>query len=386
MTTPPGNSSKPPKLKASIDSRSLPIELFGSGRSRHQRKLVFNYLATWANPDGSSSYPSLTRIAGDNGLTRHGVIGIIEWLREHRLVSVSDERSPNNTNNYTVLFSEADQERCREAINRDANEQMLSGKREKAHQGRVRGGKKASDQRWNSDSQQSPPRRRNSDSQQSPPLSDCNDHPPGDSRATMVIDELPNGDSQHLHDRPLPSINRHTPSEQPSEELEPVRWVVRLTARLLSKSFGQVMIVAEDDAAFIRKLAEPFPGASLHWYVAGIWRYSLRKNWSGIDNPRGAWTVFKREIEAAIDIRPSKREVDDFLYDNDTKLIRWLTNCTLNKRTAAFIVMAATHEEDTQFNYGALTEYLDATELKEAADSIACSADYAGKSAEDGER
>lgn len=217
MTTPANNPAKvsQPKLKASIDSRSLPIELFGSGRSRHQRKLVYNYLATWANPDGTSAYPSLNRIAKENGFTRRGVIFIIQWLSEHCLLKIAKERSSRNTNDYTVLFSEEDQERCRPAIKKDAKEQKLSGRRDKAHRGRVLGGKRAAEKRWGngSDSQQSPPNLVSGDSQQSPTPSDCNNHQSGDSRAKMVINELPNGDSQRLHDRPsLPSLDRPSPS------------------------------------------------------------------------------------------------------------------------------------------------------------------------------
>jgi hypothetical protein len=80
-------------LRAVIDSRSLPIVLFGSSSSRHLRKLVYNYIATWTNPDGTGAYPGRKKIAHDCGLTVRGLANILKWLKDHHLLRIADERS-----------------------------------------------------------------------------------------------------------------------------------------------------------------------------------------------------------------------------------------------------------------------------------------------------
>jgi hypothetical protein len=75
-------TKEPPKLKAVLDGRHLPIELFGCGRASYTRKLVYNYIATWADPDGTGAYPSLETIARDCGLTVRGLRNAISWLEE----------------------------------------------------------------------------------------------------------------------------------------------------------------------------------------------------------------------------------------------------------------------------------------------------------------
>lgn len=214
MTKP---ASKPYVLRASIDSRSLPIELFGSGPSRHQRKLVFNYICTYANPDGSSACPSLTTIARDNGLSRRGVIGIIEWLEEHHLLAKSDERSRFNTNNYTALFSPEDQERCREALLKDAKEQEVSGRAKRTRESRVLGGKRAAAKRKGSERQHSLAESTNGEREHSLSASEYSIHQGSECGAQMVNAEHVNGEYLRSHDRPyLPSVESPLPSYLPS--------------------------------------------------------------------------------------------------------------------------------------------------------------------------
>jgi hypothetical protein len=302
MTTP---ASKPYILKATIDSRGLSIELFGSGRSRHQRKLVYNYVASFANPDGTSACPSLTRIARENGLTRRGLIRIIQWLIKHHLLIVADERSKFGTNNYTVLFSAEDQEKCRRELQRDADEKKLSGKSARAHEGRVRGGKKAAAQRKAaSDSQQSPPGALPSDSQQSPPASDSTSHYPSDSRASLVTDELAASDSQQSHDRPaLPSVNPPVPSFLPSSESDGgmggslsytsedlAGKIAQWMSDLLYARKGQRHIPSADDERQIEALLAHSDAGEI---VAGFYRFCLRP--MGIHNLTDVFGMWWRE-------------------------------------------------------------------------------------------
>ena len=140
----PGATKEPPKLKAVLDGRRLPIELFGSGHAKYIRKLVYNYIATWADPDGTEAYPGLETIARDCGLTVRGLRSVISWLEEHGLIRVDYKASKYRTNCYTVLFSEGDQARCRTALERDEEEQRLLKKAEKTRDAR----RAAAKSRW----------------------------------------------------------------------------------------------------------------------------------------------------------------------------------------------------------------------------------------------
>jgi hypothetical protein len=313
MTTP---ASKPYILKATIDSRGLSIELFGSGRSRHQRKLVYNYVASFANPDGTSACPSLTRIARENGLTRRGLIRIIQWLIKHHLLIVADERSKFGTNNYTVLFSAEDQEKCRRELQRDADERKLSGKSARAHEGRVRGGKKAAAQRKAaSDSQQSPPGALPSDSQQSPLASDSTSHYPSDSRASLVTDELAASDSQQSHDRPaLPSVNPPVPSFLPSSESEGRMDAPSYTSKDLAGKIAQWMsdlVYAKKDQRHIpsmedeRRMETLLTDLDAGEIVAGFYRFCLRP--MGIHNLTDVFGMWWRECRPHL--ADAKREL-----------------------------------------------------------------------------
>lgn len=132
----PHVTNEPPKLKAVLDGRHLPIELFGCGRASHIRKLVYNYIATWADPDGTDAYPSLETVARDCGLTVRGLRNVISWLEEYGLIRVEYKASPVGTNRYTVLFSEEDQVACRAALKRDEDQQLLGIKAEQTSRAR----------------------------------------------------------------------------------------------------------------------------------------------------------------------------------------------------------------------------------------------------------
>jgi Helix-turn-helix domain len=123
--------NRPSKLKAVFECRSVPIDLFGSGPSRNQRKFVYFYLAAFANPDGTGAFPSRRTIARDTGLSIRGLANILKWLKEHRLIESSPERSNYNTCVYSVLFSEEDQARCRAILASEEKEHDLRGKASK---------------------------------------------------------------------------------------------------------------------------------------------------------------------------------------------------------------------------------------------------------------
>lgn len=133
----PGATKEPPKLKAVLDGRRLPIELFGSGHARYIRKLVYNYIATWADPDGTESFPSRKTIAKHCGLTDRTVSKVVAWLEQHCLLRVDYKASRYGTNRYTVLFSAEDQAACRAALEGDEEEQRLLKKAEKTRNART---------------------------------------------------------------------------------------------------------------------------------------------------------------------------------------------------------------------------------------------------------
>jgi hypothetical protein len=125
---PRNQPNKPSKLKAVFESRSVPIDLFGSGSSRYRRKFVYLYLASYANPDGTGAFPSRRTIARDTGFSIRGLANILKWLKEHRLIESSPERSSYNTCVYTVLFSQEDQAKCRAILASEEKERNLRGK------------------------------------------------------------------------------------------------------------------------------------------------------------------------------------------------------------------------------------------------------------------
>jgi hypothetical protein len=122
--------TKSPKLKAVLDCRHVPIELFGSGQSRFVRKLVYLYIATYADPDGTEAFPGREKIARDCGLTVRGLDNVLRWLAHHRLIRVESKASRLGTNRYTVLFSEEDQATCRASLESDDEQQRLRDKAE----------------------------------------------------------------------------------------------------------------------------------------------------------------------------------------------------------------------------------------------------------------
>ncbi len=127
--------TKEPKLRAVFDGRCLPIELFGSGpNAPHKRKLIWNYIATYANPDGTSAFPGRNTIAAHNGVTPSTVTKITKWLEQHHLLKVEYKASRHNTNCYSVLFSEEAQDACRAQLAETQGE--LRDKAEQNHRAR----------------------------------------------------------------------------------------------------------------------------------------------------------------------------------------------------------------------------------------------------------
>jgi len=327
MTT---TTSKTPVLRAAIDSRSLPIELFGSSRSRHQRKLVYNYLATYANPDGTSAYPSLTTIAKHCGLSRRGLIRIVQWLEGHFLLEKQGDRSPKNTNNYTILFSSESQARCRAAILRDEEEQRLSGRADKTRRGRSRGGKNAAaKRRANGECTESLPASSDGDCSSHYALVTHHSHPASDSRAQMATQEHVAGDCAESHDRPsLPSLESPIPSNQPSQlegwadgalasENPPLR-----TTKDLAESFARWMsdlLAARTDrrpvrgAADVRRIEAVLLELDPSLLAVAFYRFCNRP--MGVHTLTDPFGMFWREFEQHRQDAQDKLEHDGSVLD-----------------------------------------------------------------------
>jgi hypothetical protein len=93
-------SDKP--IRAVLDAiQKMPREAFGTGKGRQGRKLVYVTIASYANPDGSSSWPALTTIAECALLEEKQVRRGVTWLREHGLLTT---QRVGRKNNYNVLF------------------------------------------------------------------------------------------------------------------------------------------------------------------------------------------------------------------------------------------------------------------------------------------
>src|SRR5437899_678284 len=124
--------SKP--IKAVLDARHVPFDLFGQGRSAHIRKLVYMYLATWADPDGTDAFPGLKIIAKDCGLTVRGLSNVLEWLAQHSLLAVEYKASYRGTNRYAVLLTAEALKIAREKIENDETQAAIRGKAENTRQ------------------------------------------------------------------------------------------------------------------------------------------------------------------------------------------------------------------------------------------------------------
>jgi Helix-turn-helix domain len=134
-------------IKAVLDARHVPFDLFGQGHAAHVRKLIYLYLATYADPDGTEAYPALTTIAKDCGLTVRGLSNILVWLSEHGLIAVEYKASHLGTNRYSVLLSEEALEAARLKLENDEDQATLRAKsattqQARSHAARVRWAKK----------------------------------------------------------------------------------------------------------------------------------------------------------------------------------------------------------------------------------------------------
>jgi predicted transcriptional regulator len=88
-----------------MDTRNLSIKTFGGKTSAARiRKFVFMTLASYANPDGSNAYPSITTIAVNCGLSDRQMQRIITWLEKHGLLHVEYKKGPKGQNRYRLLF------------------------------------------------------------------------------------------------------------------------------------------------------------------------------------------------------------------------------------------------------------------------------------------
>ncbi len=118
-------------VKAVRDARHVAFDLFGHGHAAHVRKLVFLYLATYADADGSGAYPSRATIAEDCGLTVRGLSDVLAWLRDHALITVEHKGSDYGTNKYAVLFTDEALQVARLKIEQDNTQAALRVKAER---------------------------------------------------------------------------------------------------------------------------------------------------------------------------------------------------------------------------------------------------------------
>jgi hypothetical protein len=86
--------------------RGVPIEAFGGRHGRQTRKFVLMILASYANPDGTRCFPSLSRLSRDCGLQKRSIQKVIRWLRENGFLEIAYKAGPNHTNAYAVLIPE----------------------------------------------------------------------------------------------------------------------------------------------------------------------------------------------------------------------------------------------------------------------------------------
>lgn len=133
------------KIRAALNARDLPMELFGVGQAARTRKLVYTTLSLWADPDGTNAYPSMKTLGAQCGMTERGLRNPIAWLKAHHLLKVDEYASPRHTHVYTVLVSEEAQAACRAQLERDAEQLELKAKREATREKRIMAAKN----RWN---------------------------------------------------------------------------------------------------------------------------------------------------------------------------------------------------------------------------------------------
>ena len=96
----------------------IPPKEFGTGKSRHIRKLVLVAIAASANPDGSNSYPSVETIAHRALCSTRTVFRTVEWWNSKRkgtrlrieTKGVATSRR-GRTNLYSIVFPELPDEK-----------------------------------------------------------------------------------------------------------------------------------------------------------------------------------------------------------------------------------------------------------------------------------
>lgn len=133
------------KIRAALNARDLPMELFGPGAAAKTRKLVYQTIALWANPDGTNAFPSEKTLAAQCGLTERGLRKTTTWLKAHHLLKVDKYASDRHTNVYTVLVSDEAQAACKAQLRNDAEHSKLQMKKEATREKRMIAAKR----RWN---------------------------------------------------------------------------------------------------------------------------------------------------------------------------------------------------------------------------------------------
>jgi hypothetical protein len=121
-------STKGKAIKAVLDARHVPFDLFGRGHAAHLRKLIFLYISTFANPDGTEAYPALETIAKDCGLTIRGLSKVLRWLKDYGLVTIKSKASHLGTNKYALALTEELLAEVRLKLDSDGEQAILRGK------------------------------------------------------------------------------------------------------------------------------------------------------------------------------------------------------------------------------------------------------------------
>jgi Helix-turn-helix domain len=93
-----------------FDVAAIPSTFYGTGRARHIRKLVHLILASHADPDGTSIFPSLDRLAEEcGGLSVYHLQIHLRWLEEAGLIAkLTDKHPVFGTNQYELRMPSPD--------------------------------------------------------------------------------------------------------------------------------------------------------------------------------------------------------------------------------------------------------------------------------------
>jgi hypothetical protein len=272
------------KIKAVLDARDVPIDLFGSGKGRMTRKFVFMMIATWADPDGTNSYPSVKTIAGNCGMTERGARKIILWLETNGLLIVEYKSGPHGTNKYTVNVTDGSQSRaCAEYALRPKTELKTGG----------------STARYGADTRNAlvPGLDGNNRNVLVPGTPGTIEHPTRNDSAAdperwRTYPE-PIGSPDRPLDRPLKaqSVN-HRPTDRPA-----VGWLAGELAKLFQKETGRVCTPTKAELENLDCVV-----AQISPLMALLAFFHFLERTKGVDDLFAPFTVFLNEINVCVEV------------------------------------------------------------------------------------